>query len=1215
VTSQGAVISATASPVTVNLGTLGTLADDATATVSFRVTIDAGTTNGTVLSNQATVTRTGDTTGVPSDDNGTSGDGLNPTLTPVYTEAPTPVLGKTQAASSETDSTGSNVLIGEVVTFELAFSVPSGTTRELTFADTLPSGLAYVADSARLRRTSTSLNAALNPGGINSADADAPVTLVDDAHLLTSGQTLSLALGNIINSDADSGTTEQYVLEYRARVQNLAGNAKGETLTNSATIRTLNTLGVEQSLTPETVALSIIEPSLTLDKSVTPAALLSTGGATTYALVVTNTGTAPAYDVCITDPLSTDWTLGTVTATPSDANTPTDITLDAAACGSDRLRFQVGVFPAGGVLTLNLPVSDTDLSSTPNEQLNNTASATWTSLPGATGSGIGLDAAGTAGTSDGERTGAGSGVNLYTVSDSAQVTINELNLTKSVDDTRRYAIGELATYRLDISVPAGYSVTDAVIEDALPSGLLYVGPVNRVDGNSVNLTNTTLTASASASGTPPTLTISLGTLSNSAATAQTLSLEYEVRVDNVAGNQFDTAPLANTATLTFKDPRDGNTEKTRTDTASLQLGEPQLSLTLDAAGPGSVLTGLQAGDVITYTLTLSNASGAGVTTAFDSLLSSVLPSGLTGVTDSLVNTASSNLSSEALTALLATLSVDADGLTTADSGFDLPAGAAVTLTFQATLDAGVLSGETLSVTTASVTYTSLDGADATERTGSGEPAVNDYQASDSAQTLTIDSTVAFDKTFLPNTRTNFAVGEEVTYRLKVSLIEGTTEDLVLTDTLPAGLSYVGYTLGAGSGDSLTIPFDPDTDLTVTPATGPSATGQVVVFDLGTVVNTPNAQRDDDYLTVDLIARVDNITANQAGTVLGNHAQLEYFDAGGAQTLDFDANGDANDGLQPLNLTVVEPTVTLNLDQNVEALSLGDTVTYTLTLSASDATAYGVQLVDTLPPGLAYVSATGGTPSIQDQTLTFDLAQLAQGASHEITIMARLRADAVVDVSQTNQATLAWGSIPDADGTPDDGRTGSDGAGEGLNNYATSQSVSLTPTTNAMIEAVKTVSDLNGGDALAGDRLEYRVVLTNTGSVAATNVVFADPIPANTAYVDNSSKLNDETSGSVSGGVLTVTVGELAAGATATLTFQVTINGSVPAGTVISNQGSVDSDQTVPEPTDVDDNDTNGDQPTEVTVGQPISGGGGALYARKTVNAASVATGGTVTYTI
>ncbi|MTW23213.1 beta strand repeat-containing protein, partial [Allochromatium palmeri] len=1117
VTSQGAVISATASPVTVNLGTLGTLgtlADDATATVSFRVTIDAGTTNGTVLSNQATVTRDGDTTGVRSDDNGTSGDGLNPTLTPVYTEAPTPLFDKTQTDSSETGSIDSNVLIGEVVTFQLAFTAPSGTTRQLTFADTLPTGLAYVAGSARLWRTSTALNASLNPGGINSANANDPVTLIDGVHLLQSGQTLSLALGNVINSDANAGTTEQYVLEYRARVQNLAGNAKGETLTNSATIRTLNTLGVEQSLTPVVASLSIIEPSLTLNKTVSPSALLSSGGATTYTLVVANTGNAPAYDVCITDPLSDSWTLGTVTATPSGTDAPTGITTEATDCGSDGLRVQVEVFPAGGVLTLTIPVSDTDLSGAPNDQLNNTASATWTSLPGATGSGSGLDAAGTAGTEDGERTGAGSGVNLYTVSDSAQVTINELNLTKTVDDTQRYAIGELVTYRLDISVPANFSVTDAVLTDALPEGLLYVGPVNRVDTNTA-LTNASLTDSAS--GTPPTLTITLGTLTNSAASAQTLSLEYGVRVANVLTNQFDTEPLENTATLTFKDPRDDNAEKTRIDAASIQLGEPQLSLTLDAAGPSGTLTNLQAGDVITYTLSLSNASGVGVTTAFDSLLSSVLPAGLTGVSDSLASTDNTNLSSEALSALLATLSIDADGLSTTSDGFDLPAGAVLELTFQAKLDVGVLSGDTIPATTANVTYTSLDGEDATERTGSGTPEVNDYQANDSAQALTIDSTVAFDKQFLPNTRTTFAVGEEVTYRLKVSLIEGTTEDLVLTDTLPAGLSYVGYTLGAGSGDSLTIPFDPATDLTVTPATGPSDTGQVVRFDLGTVVNAANGRRDDDYLTVDLTARVDNVTANQAETVLGNQAKLEYVDAEGNQTLHFDADGET-DGNQPLNLTVVEPTVTLVLDQSVETLSLGDTVTYTLTLSASDATAYGVQLVDTLPPGLEYVSATGGTPSIKDQTLTFDLAQLAQGASHEITITARLRPDSVVGVSQPNQATLTWGSIPEASGDADSGRIGSDGAGDGLNNYATSQSVSLTPTTNAVIDATKTVTDLNGGDALAGDTLEYTVILENTGTEHATNVVFTDPIPANTAYVADSTTLNGSRLADSGGGL-------------------------------------------------------------------------------------------------
>ena len=61
----------------------------------------------------------------------------------------------------------------------------------------------------------------------------------------------------------------------------------------------------------------------------------------------------------------------------------------------------------------------------------------------------------------------------------------------------------------------------------------------------------------------------------------------------------------------------------------------------------------------------------------------------------------------------------------------------------------------------------------------------------------------------------------------------------------------------------------------------------------------------------------------------------------------------------------------------------------------------------------------------------------------------------------------------------------------------------------------------------------------------------------------------------------------------------TVNAGTPTGTIISNQGSVDSYQTVPEPTDADGIQANGDQPTDIVVGGPPTSSS-ALYAEKLV---------------
>lgn len=187
---------------------------------------------------------------------------------------------------------------------------------------------------------------------------------------------------------------------------------------------------------------------------------------------------------------------------------------------------------------------------------------------------------------------------------------------------------------------------------------------------------------------------------------------------------------------------------------------------------------------------------------------------------------------------------------------------------------------------------------------------------------------------------------------------------------------------------------------------------------------------------------------------------------------------------------------------------------------------------------------------------------------------------------------------------------------------------LTVTTLAATKTVAVVSDGNSnGKADPGDTLEYSIALRNTGGSALTNVVLTDDIPANTAYVADSIKVNDAArtdandvdDSKFESGRVTSILGTLAANATATLKFRVTVNAVVPNGTVISNQGVVDSDQTVPMPTDADGNPANGAQPTDIPVGGFTTG---ALYAEKRVrlytdtnNNGEINTGDVMEYTL
>jgi len=113
-------------------------------------------------------------------------------------------LAKVLAGTSEpnTISPGNAVLVGEVVRFQVSASMPPGTTRRVTYLDTLPAGLAYLPGSARLSRTAdTGLVASANPGNINAAPSGTFVPLVDGSGITIGAggggtTTLSMFLGD-----------------------------------------------------------------------------------------------------------------------------------------------------------------------------------------------------------------------------------------------------------------------------------------------------------------------------------------------------------------------------------------------------------------------------------------------------------------------------------------------------------------------------------------------------------------------------------------------------------------------------------------------------------------------------------------------------------------------------------------------------------------------------------------------------------------------------------------------------------------------------------------------------------------------------------------------------------------------------------------------------------------------------------------------------------
>lgn len=157
---------------------------------------------------------------------------------------------------------------------------------------------------------------------------------------------------------------------------------------------------------------------------------------------------------------------------------------------------------------------------------------------------------------------------------------------------------------------------------------------------------------------------------------------------------------------------------------------------------------------------------------------------------------------------------------------------------------------------------------------------------------------------------------------------------------------------------------------------------------------------------------------------------------------------------------------------------------------------------------ASVTMTAGDPIYERRSLTFDMTTgLFTGGSADETHTLTLTATSVADNTQI-------GSV--------------------INPTITVARATLTITKSA-----------NPVTGQPGATITYTITVTNSGTSAAANVTVTDAPPAFTSYVADSTTLNAAAIGTPDGGTPPLAagynIGSLAGGATATLTFQVTID--------------------------------------------------------------------------
>ncbi|HCK82842.1 MAG TPA: hypothetical protein DIC59_15435, partial [Candidatus Competibacteraceae bacterium] len=262
-------------------------------------------------------------------------------------------------------------------------------------------------------------------------------------------------------------------------------------------------------------------------------------------------------------------------------------------------------------------------------------------------------------------------------------------------------------------------------------------------------------------------------------------IAYRARVDNLIGNQNGTA-LTNGARVSYANPNPGGPTPiiyTAPNPPTVRVGEPNLEMTK------TILSGAanaQAGSTIRWQFTASNT---GATAARRVAINDVLPANVTVSNPANVAvTADGGASKESGGPVTVGDIAATPGSGTVSAGdVVLEPGATLTIAFDTIIGVGATAGQSLNngVTAA---YNSLPAGSAGGRDASNggdddsNATLNNYQES-ASQSLQIASTVTIDKQVTPVTA---AVGEIITYQLRIDFIQGTTNSVVVTDQLPDG---------------------------------------------------------------------------------------------------------------------------------------------------------------------------------------------------------------------------------------------------------------------------------------------------------------------------------------------------------------------------------------------------------------------------------------------
>lgn len=352
-------------------------------------------------------------------------------------------------------------------------------------------------------------------------------------------------------------------------------------------------------------------------------------------------------------------------------------------------------------------------------------------------------------------------------------------------------------------------------------------------------------------------------------------------------------------------------------------------------------------------------------------------------------------------------------------------------------------------------------------------------------------------------------------------------NVVITDRIIAGPAQVTIT-----GITSTSTVNPPASCLPVPPIGPTAGTTITCTD--TVL--PAGARDTIKVT---------FVANDTGDV----------DDNASVTSDTPDPNTANNAAVGKVSFLSSADLSLTKTDSPDPVFAGQNLTWTITVTNNGpSTALNAVLKDALPAQVTGVSVTStgntctaGVPGDASQPLTCNMGNIANGGFETATIIARVLSDTPSGTILFNQARVTADS-PDPDNS---------------NNI---KSESTTVSTAANLALTKTDSP---DPVLAGNTLKYELTITNTGPSNAGNVTLTDSLPPTTQVTFVSATIAAPATGSCVYNPLPNTVscsfnGSLTVGPAWKVLIEVTVNPSVPAGTVLNNTATASS--STPDPT-------------------------------------------------